>query len=63
MPGGCYIEGGDHLSDAFMWKTALGPMEERPGHMNANWGYWSTDGAPHLSIGIEFFAIFQPQRG
>jgi hypothetical protein len=25
------------------WKTAVGPPEARPGHPNANWGYWSTD--------------------
>eukprot|EP00884_Botryococcus_braunii_P006062 jgi/Botrbrau1/15457/Bobra.43_2s0082.2 len=44
FPGGCYVEGGDWLKDAFIWKNAVGPAEERPGHWNANWGYWSTDG-------------------
>ncbi len=45
FPGGCYVEGGDHLANRPKWKEALGPIEKRPGHANANWGYWSTDGA------------------
>eukprot|EP00983_Pelagomonas_calceolata_P035187 1100323-Pelagomonas_calceolata.AAC.6 len=28
----------------FRWKSTVGPPERRPGHPNANWGYWSTDG-------------------
>ena len=44
FPGGCYVEGGDHLKNRPEWKKALGPIEDRPGHANANWGYWSTDG-------------------
>ncbi len=44
FPGGCYVEGGDHLVNRPEWKKALGPIETRPGHANANWGYWSTDG-------------------
>jgi len=43
FPGGCYVEGGDSLHDAFRWKTTIGDPALRPGHMNANWGYWSTD--------------------
>eukprot|EP00887_Chlorella_sp_A99_P001498 scaffold8.g1498.t1 len=39
----CYVEG-DWLRYAFRWKEALGPIEERPGHYNSMWGYWSTDG-------------------
>ena len=26
------------------WKETVGPIWSRPGHPNANWGYWSTDG-------------------
>lgn len=44
MPGGCYVEGGDHLANAFRWKETLGEVSRRPGHLNAIWGYWSTDG-------------------
>jgi alpha-L-arabinofuranosidase len=44
FPGGCYVEGGDRLSNAFRWKQTLGDIAERPGHLNANWGYRSTDG-------------------
>lgn len=46
FPGGCYVEGGDWLRDRFQWKAALGRTEDRAGHHNAVWGYWSTDGAP-----------------
>lgn len=43
FPGGCYVEG-DHLANAFRWKTTLGDIAARPGHLNDNWGYRSTDG-------------------
>jgi alpha-L-arabinofuranosidase len=42
FPGGCYVEGGDLLADRFQWKTSIGPIDARPGHRNANWGYWSS---------------------
>jgi alpha-L-arabinofuranosidase len=44
FPGGCYVEGGDRLADAFRWKTTLGDIAARPGHLNAIWNYRSTDG-------------------
>ncbi|MEK6704038.1 MAG: alpha-L-arabinofuranosidase C-terminal domain-containing protein [Planctomycetota bacterium] len=44
FPGGCYVEGGDLLKDAFRWKDTLGDIGERPGHLNATWNYWSSDG-------------------
>jgi len=44
FPGGCYVEGGDRLADAFRWPRTLGPLADRPGHQNANWGYWTTTG-------------------
>lgn len=44
FPGGCYVEGGDKLADAFRWQRTLGPLADRPGHQNANWGYWTTTG-------------------
>ncbi|KAK9907267.1 hypothetical protein WJX75_000303 [Coccomyxa subellipsoidea] len=44
VPGGCYVEGGDWLKDRFQWKNALGSSGDRPGHLNAVWRYWSTDG-------------------
>ncbi len=43
FPGGCFVEGG-RLANAFRWKETIGPIEERPGHMNDKWGYYSTDG-------------------
>ena len=43
FPGGTYVQGNDRDS-AFRWKTTIGPIEERPGHYNAHWVYWSSDG-------------------
>uniref|UniRef100_A0A7S3QV46 non-reducing end alpha-L-arabinofuranosidase n=1 Tax=Dunaliella tertiolecta TaxID=3047 RepID=A0A7S3QV46_DUNTE len=43
FPGGAFVEGVD-LGTALRWKSTVGPPERRPGHPNANWGYWSTDG-------------------
>jgi alpha-L-arabinofuranosidase len=43
FPGGNYIEGSDYAS-RFNWKETVGPIEERSGHQNAAWGYWSSDG-------------------
>ncbi len=46
FPGGCYIEGswGDGQTNRFEWKKTIGPIEERPGHINRNWDYKVTDG-------------------
>ncbi|XP_039683473.1 alpha-L-arabinofuranosidase 1 isoform X4 [Medicago truncatula] len=43
FPGGCYVEG-DYLRNAFRWKDTVGPWEERPGHFNDIWNYWTDDG-------------------
>jgi alpha-N-arabinofuranosidase len=43
FPGGCYVEG-DYLKNAFRWKDTVGPWQERPGHLNDIWHYWSDDG-------------------
>ena len=42
FPGGNYLEG-PLISDAFPWKSTLGPLENRPGH-NGSWGYRASDG-------------------
>ena len=44
FPGGCFVEGQRSPENAFRWERTVGPIEERPGHMNANWGYYTTDG-------------------
>lgn len=46
FPGGCYVEGnyGDGKTNRFEWKNTVGPIEERPGHRNNNWGYNVSDG-------------------
>lgn len=42
FPGGNYLEG-PMITDAFPWKTTLGPLESRPGH-KGSWGYRASDG-------------------
>lgn len=44
FPGGCYVEGNIVPENAYHWERTVGPVERRPGHMNANWGYPTTDG-------------------
>lgn len=44
FPGGCYVEGNHKPENAYHWERTIGPIERRPGHMNANWGYPTTDG-------------------
>lgn len=44
FPGGCYVEGSKKPENAYHWERTVGPIERRPGHMNANWGYPTTDG-------------------
>ena len=43
VPGGNYLEG-DTVATRFDWRTTIGPIEDRPGHENTAWGYWSQDG-------------------
>lgn len=47
---GCYVEGGDWLKNRFPWRTSLGPYENRTGHLNDIWGYWSTDGTARSAL-------------
>ncbi len=42
FPGGNFIEG-ISLDDSYNWRQTVGPMIDRPGHMNF-WGYRNTDG-------------------
>ena len=48
FPGGCYVEGeyteADGKTNRFEWKKTIGPIEERAGHLNKNWGYRVSDG-------------------
>lgn len=44
FPGGCFVEGQDSPDNAFRWEQTIGPIEERPGHWNKNWGYRTSDG-------------------
>ena len=44
FPGGCFVEGQNSPVNAFHWESSIGPIEQRPGHWNVNWGYRTTDG-------------------
>lgn len=44
FPGGCFVEGMGSEENMFKWKRTVGPIESRPGHLNANWGYRTSDG-------------------
>jgi alpha-L-arabinofuranosidase len=43
IPGGNYLEG-DTIDTRFKWEDTVGPIQDRPGHFNSAWGYWSQDG-------------------
>ena len=43
FPGGNYLEG-NTFDTRFNFKNTIGPVEERPGHFDDAWGYWSSDG-------------------
>ncbi|CAB9526925.1 Alpha-L-arabinofuranosidase A [Seminavis robusta] len=43
LPGGCYVEG-LHWGGRWNWKQTIGLIEERPGHYNDKWGYFTSDG-------------------
>jgi alpha-L-arabinofuranosidase len=44
FPGGCFVEGQQSPDNAFRWQRTVGPIEQRPGHWNVNWGYRTSDG-------------------
>lgn len=44
FPGGCFVEGQQSPDNAFRWKRTIGPIEQREGHANVNWGYRTSDG-------------------
>lgn len=46
FPGGCYVEGqyDNGSTNRFEWKKTIGPVEQRPGHLNRNWNYRVSDG-------------------
>jgi len=43
FPGGNYLEG-NTVATRFDWKKSIGNIDQRPGHMNDGWKYWSSDG-------------------
>lgn len=49
FPGGSYVEGG-WLRNAFRWKETIGSWENRPGHFNDIWRYWTDDGLGYFEF-------------
>lgn len=49
FPGGCFVEG-EQLQNAVRWEATVGPWEERPGHTNDVWRYWTDDGLGHFEF-------------
>ncbi|XP_048137552.1 alpha-L-arabinofuranosidase 1-like isoform X2 [Rhodamnia argentea] len=49
FPGGSFVEG-EWLTNAFRWKETVGPWEERPGHFNDAWKYWTDDGLGYFEF-------------
>ena len=49
-PGGCYVEGHNLSTSGWAWKHTLGNIEDRPGHLNDVWGYWTDDGLGMLEL-------------
>ena len=57
--GGTYVEG-DHLQNRYQWKETIGPWEERPGHFDDIWNYWSDDGIgyfEYLQVSIYYSLV------
>jgi len=49
FPGGNYVEG--HTPETrFNWKTTIGDISQRPGHVDDSWNYYSTDGVGLLEF-------------
>ncbi|KAH6794521.1 alpha-L-arabinofuranosidase 1 [Perilla frutescens var. hirtella] len=49
FPGGSFVEG-DRLMNAFRWRETIGTWEERPGHFNDVWQYWTDDGLGYFEF-------------
>lgn len=49
FPGGSFVEGG-RLMNAFRWRETIGTWEERPGHFNDVWLYWTDDGLGYFEF-------------
>ena len=42
LPGGNYLEG-NTVPQRFEWSDTVGPLQDRPGHYDGPWQYWSDD--------------------
>lgn len=49
LPGGNYLEGRT-IDTRFDWKRTVGPLIDRPGHLDDAWGYRSSDGMGLLEL-------------
>jgi alpha-L-arabinofuranosidase len=57
VPGGNFLEGNDYAT-RFEWSNTIGPVQDRPGHYNSAWGYWTTDG-----LGLDEFLQMAEEVG
>ncbi|KAG0477502.1 hypothetical protein HPP92_013815 [Vanilla planifolia] len=49
FPGGSFVEG-VWLRNAYRWRETVGPWEERPGHFDDVWKYWTDDGLGYFEF-------------
>lgn len=49
MSGGTFVQG-RWLRNAVRWKETIGAWEERSGHFDDAWGYWTYDGLGYLEL-------------
>jgi alpha-L-arabinofuranosidase len=57
FPGGTYVQGNERET-AFRWKSTIGPREDRAGHQDAPWSYWSPD-----NMGFHEYLLLCEQLG
>ncbi|XP_071737620.1 alpha-L-arabinofuranosidase 1-like [Rutidosis leptorrhynchoides] len=49
FPGGDFAQG-KSLINGYWWKDTIGPWEQRPGHLNDVWQYWTDDGLGYFEF-------------
>lgn len=49
---------GDWLVNAFRWRETIGSWEERPGHFNDVWQYWTDDGLGYFEYLQVIYMLF-----
>src|SRR5579871_971574 len=57
FPGGTYVQGNERES-AFRWKNTIGNLEDRAGHRDSPWVYWSSD-----NLGFHEYLLLSEKLG